>query len=96
MNSFLKGLPPLRSGDPRMGKLSQRKIPQPSDDVCSAFFVFSLMRINSQRFKTKNAVPYGRHFSLAESGDYEPTLANVYFTSVLCSFCKLGYQLATQ
>ena len=67
-----RGLKVLRSGDPRKGKLSQRKIPQPSDDVCSTFFVFSLLRMNSHRFKTKNAVPYGRHFSLAESGGFEP------------------------
>jgi hypothetical protein len=61
-----------------MGKLSQRKIPQPSDDGSSSFFVFSLMRMNSQRFKTKNAVPYGRHFSLAESGVNEPNSRNPY------------------
>jgi hypothetical protein len=71
----LPGLPPLRSGDPRKGKLSQRKLPVLRT---STFFVFSLLRMNSQRFKTKNAVPYRRHFSLAESGVNEPNSRNPY------------------
>jgi hypothetical protein len=76
MNSQrFRGLPPLRSGDPRKGKLSQRKLPVLRT---STFFVFSLLRMNSQRFKTKNAVPYGRHFSLAESGVNEPNSRNPY------------------
>ena len=76
MNSQrFRGLPPLRSADPRKGEAESKKNTGAAH-LC--IFVFWLLRMNSQRFKTKNAVPYGRHFSLAESGVNEPNSRNPY------------------